>query len=237
MNPITQILAWLTKFLEKVGQIHGCISGRIRRLGGAPAPKPEPPIPDSQPPVETVSGEAVLLTCFENDQSLLLEDLNLGDIHETAYDTVIVHRRDDTDNTVYLLPPLLEKKNCAEVTWALLEGTPAPDDTDAIVFETFETAPNSETITLQAAHAKLLDADVYIGINLAVVPLSETHRDEIRNALLRLRKRFGEKLHIRKLQASVLADWPTQTRNTRNAIWKQIFHGVSRQPPKSTPLV
>lgn len=184
---------------------YAAITRWIKRWrGGAPEPQPQP------------RRRSILLTCFEDDQPLLLEDLNLGTTDDTAYDTVIVHRPVNTHTLSYLLPPLLDEK--ADVTWALLEGT--LHDTHTIVFQT---DGNRETLIPQAAHAKILDAEVYIGINLAVVPLSETHRAEIRTALLRLRERFGEKLHIRKLQASVLEDWPTQTRNTRNAIWEQIF--------------
>ena len=186
-----------------------------------PPEKPPEKQPESQQGgIDIVSGVSVLLTCFENDQALLLEDLNLGATHTTAYDTVIVHRRANTETVAYLLPPLLEEKNNAARTWALLEGTPIDSGEDI----GFHTAGHTEKVTLQAAHAKLRDAEVYIGINLAVVPLSETHREMIRTALLRLRKTFGEKLHIRKLQADELADWPTQTRNTRKDIWKQTFH-------------
>ena len=201
---------------------------RWERIFRNPEPDPQPdPQPDPDPQI--VSGVSVLLTFFEQDQSLLIDDLTLGEIHDTAFDTVVEHRAANTDTgVVYLLPPLLEAEQGLR-TWALLEGTRLPE-TEDIVFKTHE---KTETFTLQAAHAKLLDADaeVYLGINLAVVPLSETHRDAIRESLLRLREKFGENFHIRKLNADILADWPTQTRNTRNAIWKQLFNGVSRQTP------
>ena len=175
-------------------------------------------------PLVEVEGPRVLLTCFERDQLMLLEALDLPAPADTAFDTVV---RLSTDNKiVYLTPALLEEH--VSITWTFLGVCDGETEGREIVSVPMYANAGDERVNvpLREARDSLVEAVCLLGLDMAVVPLGPERGALIREELQRLSDTLGSRLIVLKLNTQVVKGWPEASRAKRFEIWSEIFDGL-----------
>lgn len=226
-----------------IWKVRGRVKGAWRQLWGAgdsqkpgapqitPSPDLEPRIkttqdPDLEPRVKTMPAKeaqppCLLLTCFEQQQPLFLEALNIPDPGYTAFDSLVCLRE---GRTVYLTPPLLDTQ--APLTWAVLRMAAGAEEHDAV--PTLK-PPDSKKAALSPKDVeclRLATTNCYFGIDLAMIPLAEQVRTDIRTTLQQLQEILGQRLCLLEIHKDVVDDWSSAQRNRRWEIWTDIFNGL-----------
>lgn len=186
-----------------------------------------PPVPDLEPRVKTPSAKeaqppCLLLTCFEQQQPLFLEALNIADPGDTAFDSLVCLQAEG--RTVYLTPPLLDTQ--APLTWAVLRMAVGAEAHDAVPILK---PPDGKTAALSpkdVQRLRLATTTCYFGIDLAMIPLAEQVRTDIRTTLQQLQEILGQRLCLLEIHKDVVDDWSSAQRNRRWDIWTDIFNGL-----------
>lgn len=175
-------------------------------------------------PLVEVEGPRVLLTCFERDQLMLLEALDLPAPADTAFDTVV--RLSADNKIVYLTPALLEEH--VSITWAFLGVCDGETEGREIVSVPMYANAEDERVNvpLREARNSLVEAVCLLGLDMAVVPLGPERGALIREELQRLSDTLGSRLIVLKLNTQVVNGWPEASRAKRFEIWSEIFDGL-----------
>ena len=219
-----------------IWKVRGRFKDTWRQLWGAGdsqqrpgAPKITPP-PDLEPrvkndtrktmPAKEAPPPCLLLTCFEQQQPLFLEALNIPDPGYTAFDSLVCLQAEG--RTVYLTPPLLDTQ--APLTWAVLRMAAGAEADEAVPILK---PPDSKTAALSPKDVqRLATTTCYFGIDLAMIPLAEQVRTDIRTTLQQLQEILGQRLCLLEIHKDVVDGWSSAQRNRRWEIWTDIFNGL-----------
>lgn len=188
-----------------------------------------PPVPDLEPRVKTpppkeAQPPCLLLTCFEQQQPLFLEALNIADPGDTAFESLVCLQTEG--RTVYLTPALLDRQ--ASLTWSVLRMA-AGAEAEAHDAVPILNPPDSETAPLSpkdVERLRLAATTFYFGIDLAMIPLAEEVRTDIRTTLEQLQEILGQRLCLLEIHKDVVDDWSSAQRERRWDIWTDIFNGL-----------
>ena len=209
------------------------IRGRVKRVwgrlrgDGAPrrpvAPRPTAarvPEPRVAPTVAKDAPPCLLLTCFEQQQPMFLEVLNFSDPGYTAFDSVVCLRV--AGRVIYLTPPLFEVQ--APLTWAVLRMASGTAKREAVPIQI---PPEGKRVALSPQDAEVLsETTCYFGIDLAMIPLAEQLRTDLRTTLQQLQELLGPRLCVLECHKDVVDGWPSAQRTRRLEIWREIFKGL-----------
>jgi hypothetical protein len=193
----------------------------VSRRPGVPRLTPDPALESRVKP--TLAKDAptpcLLLTCFEQQQPMFLQALNISDPGYTAFDAVVCLRA--AGRVVYLTPPLFDAQ--APLTWSVLRMAAGAAEHEAVPLRT----PDGKRGALSPQDVEVLAATTcYFGIDLAMTPLEEQIRTDIRTTLQQLQETFGPRLCVLKLHKDVVDGWPSVQRARRLEIWTEIFNGL-----------